>query len=657
MKLRTTLLLVVLNAVVFFFLLRQESPFDLRTRMGSTEAGILNRPMSEVVGIRVDGQTLERPYHLILEQGRWRIQEPVQWDANAFAVRSMISQMEAAEVSVRFPVSDIQSRQQSLADFGLEDPHLVVHLDYGDEVRTFAFGAPVEINDQLYLLGPDRQEIWVVRSSLVQPFLIELSDLRSSSLFSIPVFEVRSLLVEFTDDGSRRRFTRDESGWVMDTPFFAEANTERVQGAIHRLVNHEVDASTLVPGEGVQQQEVTHFNAIARFEVIGNRRNSTLLVSRYLVNGEAHPALYLARFEGAATTFLLPRAEIDWWRTSQSSLRERHFLNLNPAAISKVELVSGSQEPRTLRLLRLENDQWRIYAGPSTVDLVDFLADGPTVVEILTELNDLIALEFVNDDPSTSDLDTYGLAEPSLTVSLEGDQTQRLLIGATAEQPQRSYAKLAASNSVYLVANEVLSRLRLDPLHYRNRSIELLPGGESLAAAEILNRQTGHVTDLRSVQALQETAIQPLSSEDAEGVIAALQVMLRHFRADGFLDASVSDGILHYGGVEMKLVFEMKLWSDASADPASSIWLTRRLSGSEQYAWIAEQDLVVKLPQSLVDVLHPLLFVTELPEEWEPPVTLSDEDSVSEEPAEMEVNPEQARESANPMPEEVGEIE
>lgn len=657
MKLRTTLLLVVLNAVVFFFLLRQESPFDLRTRMGSAEAGILKRPMSEVVGIRVEGKTLEQPYHLILEQGRWRIQEPVQWDANAFAVRSMISQLEAAEVSVRFPVSDIQNRQQSLADFGLEDPHCVVHLDYGDDVRTFAFGAPVEINDQLYLLGPDRQEIWVVRSGLIQPFLIGLSDLRSSSLFSIPVFEVRSFLVEFTDDGSRRRFTRDESGWIMDTPFLAEANTERVQGAIHRLVNHEVDASTLVPGE-VGQQEVTHFNAIARFEVIGNRRNSTLLVSRYLVNGEAHPSLYLARFEGAATTFLLPRLEIDWWRTSQSSLRERHFLNLDPAAISKVEIVSGTQEPRTLRLLRLENDQWRIYAGESSVDLVDFLADGPTVVEILAELNDLIALEFVNDDPSTSDLDAYGLQEPSLTVTLEGDQTQRLQVGAAAEQPQRSYAKLAGNNSVYLVATEVLSRLRLEPLHYRNRSIDLLPGGESLAAAEILNRQSGHITDLRSVQALQESAIQPLSGEDAEGVIAALQVMMRHFRADGFLDASVSDGILHYGGVEMKLAFEMKLWSDGNPDPESTLWLTRRLSGSEQYAWIAEQDLVVKLPQSIVDVLHPLLFATELPEEWAPPVVTPDDGNAeSSDPAEQEANSQQTEESVIPMPEGAGEIE
>lgn len=405
----------------------------------------------------------------------------------------------------------------------------------------------------------------------------------------------------------------------MDTPFFAQANDERVQSAIHRLVNHEVDFSGSSPADE-PSQEVTHFNAIARFELIGNRRNSTLLVSRYLVNGEAHPSLYLARFEGVSTTFLLPRSEIDWWRTSQSSLRERHFLKFDPSTVSKVELVSGGRAPTTLRLLRLENSQWRIYHGQASIELVDFLGDGPTVMNVLKDVNDLIALAFVNDDPSPEALASYGLQKPLLTLTLEGAETQRLLVGHSAEDPQQSYAKLEGNESVYLVASEVLSRLRLDPLYYRDRSLEILPSGGAWITAEIRNLQTGELTDLSSVGALQASAIQPLSDADAEGLLAALRVRLEDFKADGFLDARVVDGVLHYGGVEMKLPFELKIWGSSEPEPDATLLLTRRLSGSEQYAWIAEQDLVVKLPQPLVDVLHPLLFATEVPAEWSPPI-------------------------------------
>ena len=72
----------------------------------------------------------------------------------------------------------------------------------------------------------------------------------------------------------------------------------------------------------------------------------------------------------------------------------------------------------------------------------------------------------------------------------------------------------------------------------------------------------------------------------------------------------------------------------------------------------AEQDLVVKLPQSIVDVLHPLLFATELPEEWAPPVVTPDDGNVeSSDPAEQEANSQQTEESVIPMPEGAGEIE
>ena len=101
MKLRTTFLLLFLNAVVFFFLIRQESPFEMKDQMGKDEISILPFPMTEATGIEVSGSSLQTPYHLLAKEGQWRIVQPIEWDANAFAVRRMISRLEAAEVSVR----------------------------------------------------------------------------------------------------------------------------------------------------------------------------------------------------------------------------------------------------------------------------------------------------------------------------------------------------------------------------------------------------------------------------------------------------------------------------------------------------------------------------------------------------------------------------
>ena len=638
MKLRTTFLLLILNVIVFFFLIRQESPFDLREQMGKDEVSILPLPLTEATAISVSGSNLQEPYDLKLVEGHWRISDPIEWDANTFAVRRMISRLEATEVNVRFPVSDIQSRNQTLADFGLENPTLQVRVSFDDESFEYAFGAPVEINDQLYMLNPKKDEILVVPSNVVQPFFITLDQLRSHSLFAIPVFEIRSLLVEFNDDNSRRRFTHREGSWVIDSPYLLDANDERVQGAIDRLVNYEVDLSVTPGLADGNVEEVTHFNAIARFEIIGNRRNSTLLVSRYMVDLEEDPNLYLARFEGSETTFLLPKSEIDWWRTSQTSLRERRFVEVDPLAVSKIEITENEEIPAILRLLKLENNQWRIYAGASEANLMDYLGDGALITELLGDLNDLVVLTFVNDEPTQDDLEAYGLLTPKVGISLEGRDSIKLLVGNTSEDGQQVFVKLDKSKSVYLVAKEIIQSLSSNPLDYRQRSIALVPPELNVTGFRITDIRDGHITDASSVESLMETAIQPLGKEDAEAIYAGLKALLKDFRVSQYLSSEHDSNVLQYGVVSLELPFTVEVFCQGRSAPEAKLEFSRRLSGSEQVAWIDSLKAAVKVQQELVDLLHPLLFATRVPEEWAPAQTGTEVEAVAL-PVEVETVP------------------
>ena len=532
---------------------------------------------------------------------------------------------------VRFPVSDIQARNQKLSDFGLEQPNLIVRVEYADEISEYCFGAPVEINNQLYMLGPSKDEILVVKANLIQPFLVDLEQLRSHSLFAIPVFEIRSLLVEFNDDNSRRRFTHDENSWVIDSPFLADANDERVQGAIDRLVNYEVDL-TKPAGSGENSLDVTHFNAIARFEIIGNRRNSTLLVSQYMMNGEVDTNLYRGRFEGSETTFLIPRSEIDWWRTSQSSLRERRFMHVNPLKVSKVEVVQTGETPAILRLLKLENSQWRIYSGETTAELVDYQGDAAIIAETLTQLNDLIILTFANDNPTPGELEQYGLSQPRLVITLESEETTKLWVGNRSADGKQVYLKLEGSDSVYLVSDEIITGLTLNPLDYRNRVIPLVNSDQVVTGFRITDIRDGHITDGTDVETLMRTAIQPLSREEAEAIHAAANTLFKDFRADSFFEADVTDGALHFGVVEIALPFRLEILHGTREVSPSKLLLSKRLSGSEQVAWVQDRQLALKLRQELVDVIYPLIYVTQTPEEWAPAQPSIEEEEELESP-------------------------
>ena len=642
MRLKTTLLLILLNIVVFFFLFQQESPFDLKNKISKETLRILPYPMTEATAIEVTGSQLEQPYKLVrADSDYWTIDEPMKWAANPFAVRRMISRLDSADVSVKFPVSDIRARNQTLADFGLESPNLTVRVSFNKEEFEFAFGAPMEIADRLYLLSPTKDEIFVVKSNILQPFLVSFDDLRSKQLISIPEFEIQSILVEFNDDGTRRRFTKRENDWMIDSPFLAKANSARMQSAIDRLVNYEVQIIGTNVGD---QGEVNHFNSFARFEVIGNRRNATLLISQYLINGEVNPDFYRGRLEGMDTIFLMPRADIDWWRTSQSRLRERQLLSFNVEDVSKLEIMDRDDSDGSLsgvRILKLENRDWKLYTGPQSASAVDYGVDSPTVISTLTELRSLLALEFVTDNPSQADLEDFGLANPERLITIEGSETIRLRIGRRENEGQGVYLKLEQSPSVYLVAGELLDLISSDPLYYRQRYIPLLEGQPDVEYFEIEDLETGYKIHNKTVEDLVATARQLSDVADAEAAEASLKVLLRDFSVAGYLEGAYDPEGIEYLGEKVPWRFHMTLYADKDGTSSlGEIYLTKRLSGTTQIAYLPKQDLLVKLNQKLIDVLHPMIFDLEVPEEYRAP----DPNDLDDDEEDLPKQPEEAPE-------------
>jgi hypothetical protein len=634
MKLKTTLLLILLNIVVFFFLFRQESPFDLRDKISKDTTGILPYPMVEATQIEVTGSQVEQPYKLLRTEDYWMLDEPIKWAANPFAVRRMISRLESTDASVNFPVSEIRSREQSLEDFGLETPNFIIRITFGSEQYEYAFGAPVEIGDRLYLLSPSKEDILVVKANIIQPFLIALDDLRSKQLISIPEFEIQSLLVEFNDDGTRRRFTRRDGEWMIDSPFLAKANGGRVQSAIDQLINFDVQ----IVGTNVGDQvEVNHFNSFARFEVIGNRRNATMLVSQYMINGEVNPDFLRGRLEGTDTIFLIPRTEIDWWRTSQNRLRERQILGFDIEGVSKLEILDNGDPSSGVRILKLENQNWKLYAGSQTASVVDFAVDSAKVISTLTQLKGLIALNFITDTPSAGDLEAFGLVDPKRLITIEGQTTIKLRIGETAEDGQGVYVKLDQSPSVYLVAGEVLDLISSTPLDYRQRRISLMDGATYLTYFVIEDLETGDSIHNKSLEDLVSTAKQQIDLEDAQALEASLLVLLREFSVAGYVDSAYNAEGIEFEGEKLKWRFRLTFYEDKEGTKkVGELLLTKRISGSGQLAYLPGKDLVVMLNQDLIDVLHPMLFDIEIPEEYRPPALESP--SESEDTVETEVD-------------------
>ena len=144
----------------------------------------------------------------------------MQWSANYFAINRILNQLQFLEEEASFPVDDIEKTGQSLADYGLENPLLRIVIAEGEESISLSIGTLTEIGNNVYLLGPDGREIFVVDRQVIDGLLVDLNDLRTREIFDIPVFEVDALGLQIrsenTTDGSslKVRLARNNGAWI-----------------------------------------------------------------------------------------------------------------------------------------------------------------------------------------------------------------------------------------------------------------------------------------------------------------------------------------------------------------------------------------------------------------------------------------------------------
>ena len=192
MRLQLTSILIALNIFAFGLILlldnRKES-YD--SKIGGL-AECIGAAVIETDRIELWGQLPDKSRIIERQGSKWMLTKPLQWKANNFAVNRILNQLQFVQEEATFFVSEIERSGQSLADFGLATPKIKLIIGRGEKQLVLSIGDTTEIGENVYLLGPDNAKIYVVSREVIDSLLIELSDLRSRSIFSIPVFHVPS---------------------------------------------------------------------------------------------------------------------------------------------------------------------------------------------------------------------------------------------------------------------------------------------------------------------------------------------------------------------------------------------------------------------------------------------------------------------------------
>jgi len=469
MKKYLTILLVLLNIVVFATLYLIPPASDtgkyLDNKVFNEEAVGINR-------IRISGPGLEQARVIEKEGKNWLLREPIRWPANFFAVSRILNQIQFLEKETSFSASKASASGADLASYGLENPKITLEFrnDQGQTTRI-KIGAATEIGNRAYILSPDETEILVVKRELIDSLLVDLSGLRSQTIFDLPLFQATTLAIQKTQPVSLRiRINLINQDLRFETPIQTEGDTAKIESLINGL--NALKVQEFIASDDGNLAQYGLQTPFMRVTLEGENKRQTILIGNQLESATGD-ALYYAKMSENPTIFTIPSLLFNILDNAQVSLRARRFVNFDPDSVSSIEISQGDT---ALSLQRLEVGEWQIFRREEDNGrMTAHPADGKIIHGMMDKLLQLRALSFVTDAPSAADLENFGLTDPQRVIQVRTPDTSvKLIVGDLAPGSSNSiqaYAKLESEPYIYTINQAFLEHFPAFPLHYRNRTV------------------------------------------------------------------------------------------------------------------------------------------------------------------------------------------
>lgn len=618
MRYKFTIFLLGLNLITFgliLYLTIKSDSFDLSS---SHLSGLIGKSLTEADGIELRSSVLDQPWVISREGSDWNITKPMKWKANYFAVNRILNQLQFIEEKASFTIDEITNTGQSLSDYGLENPLVELIISENQDQLILSIGAPTEIGNNIYLLGPDRQRIYVVGREFMDDLPVGLDELRNRGIFDIPVFEVSELSVQIKSDAGRSdndnlnvRLSNTTGQWRFEAPLSTEADPTLVSNTINTLaslkVGRFIESSAGDPA--VQGLD----NPFMRITLHGNKRRQTLLIGNPDPSAPERSAAQLfARIEGNPITFTVDARPFENLMQAQESLRERNFMTFDEADLSGIYITESNRE---IRLQKIETGDWQVLESSGNGQIQPNKADLKVMTALFEDLRQLRAKDFVVDAPSNVDLERLGFNAPRRVLTLRFDNGESLILQLAHPEDEnvKLYARTLLKPFIYEVERRpTLQTLPLNALHYRNRNIETLPQAARIKRITLTN-QLNNETVFNYELAEGDTWINlmdEMGTAEADAVSTLLN-NLRSFSVKTYLSDTFSDTYIL--GPDKSIPWAYRLEAEVIL-PGGEIeqtkkleyFFTERLSGTAQVGASETHQAVFELELDLIEALYVL---------------------------------------------------
>ncbi|HNR94558.1 MAG TPA: DUF4340 domain-containing protein [Kiritimatiellia bacterium] len=454
----TLVLLMTVVLVGLFIVLFERNTDSTRTRMDHAGRAFYFNPDSvTAIEVSSDGVSFE----CRREKSGWTMKKPAEEPADGGAVDELLYRLSTVSRGETITPAQLAARNLHPEDFGLDRPRVRIAVTDAGRTSVYLLGASTPLGNALYAAVEGHAEVFTADGGVLDVLPADADLLRSRRLFHEERSKVRQIAVH-REEGFLQVERDKEGRWLLRQPVTGRADRNRIYEWLDALFKYEISDFTASETGDASAYGLTDSQLQITLTFNGDDSGSTLILGRATAE---NPRLIYARRAAGRAVYAVPAALADLLRVKEADWRERRLLPLAPHEINGIRMGSGSD---SIVLSRSAAGRWMVGG------LQPVAADPERVGALLNAWASAEIVEF--NDAAGTNLAVFGLAPEKMRVSFlknpdRPESAFELLVGSLPPEDGRVWVRAVTEKPLYRIPSEVIERISLDRLFYRNREV------------------------------------------------------------------------------------------------------------------------------------------------------------------------------------------
>jgi hypothetical protein len=475
MKLKTTLILLVITAAVFAYMFFYERKAPTTEEAKRQAQNVVNFSREKIDGIVI--QNGDDKIDLRRRDKKWRLETPIKDQADSSLIENLLLDLESWQKDAIIPAKELEADKSKLNEYGLSKPKLRLKLRGEDAPPEILFGKDAALEGKMYVRLENSKETFLAAQSIKKEIEKKAAEFRDRKLTDLITAQVSRVVLK-TATGEMELQKKGDH-WEIVKPLRARGDDQKIADLIAQMTTARIqqfvadDRGDLHPyGLAEPRGSITLFaqddKSAGRTDSSRGEQGQVLQIGGA---AEKEKDQVYVRFSARAFVYTLPKKIEEILNTKPNDVRDRHLIRIDTNILDRIT-IDAPGKGKTVLARKEEN--WTIASRKNVP------ANSSEVRRLIDTLQNEQVTKFAEE--VASDLPKYGLDQPQLQLTFSSFASENTAETKAGERPfatiafgkvdgDNVYARLGDEPFIVAVRRGLLEQIFTDPLQWQELSI------------------------------------------------------------------------------------------------------------------------------------------------------------------------------------------